>query len=177
MRLGESGHAGLGAVALYGLGGIGKTEIVAEYAYRHLDDYDLIAWLPATQTPTIISSLSSLATRLGITRLDSNEELIAELWVLLRARSRWLLIFDDVQDREEIASYWPRADSGHVIVTSRSRFWADVAVPCEVPTFERAESVSFVTNRAKTTADLADVDLLASELGDLPLALEQALSS
>jgi nucleoside phosphorylase/tetratricopeptide (TPR) repeat protein len=169
-----SGRAsGLGATALYGLGGVGKTEVAIEYAYRYLDDYDLVALIPAAQAPTIISSLSRLAIRLGVPHSESNDELIAGLWAKLREQSRWLLIFDDAQDEHELGAYWPRGGSGHVLVTSRSRFWATVAVAREVPVFDREESVSFVARRARSS-DPGSASSLAAELGDLPLALEQA---
>src|SRR4029453_571124 len=36
--------------ALNGMGGVGKTQLVNEYVHRHLDQYDLIWWIPAEQT-------------------------------------------------------------------------------------------------------------------------------
>src|SRR5215471_11970106 len=34
-------------IALYGLGGVGKTQITLEYCFRYKDDYDYIFWLSA----------------------------------------------------------------------------------------------------------------------------------
>src|SRR5450432_3974495 len=43
--------------ALHGLGGIGKTQIALEYAYRHALEYSAVFWIGAETEEQIISSL------------------------------------------------------------------------------------------------------------------------
>jgi hypothetical protein len=56
-RLAQGSTAAL-TQAIQGLGGVGKTQIALEYAYRHASDYDGVWWLraeePATQGKSII---------------------------------------------------------------------------------------------------------------------------
>jgi hypothetical protein len=64
--------------------------------------------------------------------------------------------------------------SGHVLITSRNRRWQDVVAALAVDEFSRAESVTFLTRRIPLAISENDAKQLARELGDLPLALEQA---
>src|SRR5438876_5555042 len=51
---------------LYGLGGVGKTQIATEYAHRYSGDYDITWWVRADQEETIQSSLVGLAAHLQL---------------------------------------------------------------------------------------------------------------
>ncbi len=53
------------AQALYGLGGVGKTQLALEYAHRFMADYDLVRWVPSERSEEISVALADLARRLG----------------------------------------------------------------------------------------------------------------
>ena len=50
-----------GAVALTGLGGIGKTQTAVEYAHRNRDEYSEVLWVRADNHDNIIEGYASLA--------------------------------------------------------------------------------------------------------------------
>ena len=52
--------------AVHGLGGIGKTDLAAEYAHRFGSDYDIAWWVPAEEPTAAAAALAGLAKRLGI---------------------------------------------------------------------------------------------------------------
>jgi len=54
--------------AIVGLGGIGKTQIAAEFAWRHRKDYGVIWWLPADDPTTLALSYAQLASGSGIAK-------------------------------------------------------------------------------------------------------------
>nr|MDT0666166.1 tetratricopeptide repeat protein [Micromonospora sp. DSM 115978] len=85
---------------------------------------------------------------------------------------RWLLIFDNADQPEMIRELMPHGP-GDVLVTSRNHRWHSMADTVEVDVFSRRESLQFLHRRVPGISD-GEADRLAEDLGDLPLALEQA---
>ena len=161
--------------ALHGLGGIGKTQLALEYAYRHLPDYDLVWWLRAEDSITLASDLAALATPLFLPERREPDQSVVVAAVLrwLEGHGRWLLVYDNAPDPATVKPYLPRAGAGHVVLTSRYTAWRGHADPLTVPVLPDPEAVAFLLARTgQTDADAALA--LARELGCLPLALEQA---
>lgn len=161
--------------SLYGLGGVGKSQIAIEYAYAHQDQYDLIWWIPSDDERSIRRSLVSLAKRLRLRLSDDVDDTILTLFDSLRIGDpydRWLLIYDNAGEPAAVRAYLP-AENGHVIVTSRSRSWASETDALEVDVFEPIESVTLLERRWPDLSERSAREL-ANRLGHLPLALEQA---
>ncbi|MET9441510.1 FxSxx-COOH system tetratricopeptide repeat protein [Streptomyces sp. NPDC006610] len=165
--------------AIHGMGGVGKTQLAIEYAYRHQSEYDIVWWIPSERPGQIGQSLVELAQRLGlVTTSEANVAGPAVREALREGRpySRWLLIFDNADSPERVRDYFPTGGSGTILVTSRNRRWSVVGPSLEVDVFTREESKELLRRSGAYGAELADsdADLLADALGDLPLALEQA---
>jgi hypothetical protein len=63
--------------ALQGLGGIGKTQIVLEYAYRYALEYSAVFWIEAETNESIVASLVRLAGHLQLPeRGETNQQRI-----------------------------------------------------------------------------------------------------
>lgn len=60
------------SIALFGLGGVGKTQIAIQYAYSNLEKYDTILWIAADNAVSIGQSCRVIANELGVS--DSDEE-------------------------------------------------------------------------------------------------------
>jgi hypothetical protein len=158
--------------ALYGLGGVGKTQLAVEYAHRFAADYQLVWWIDAEQPVLIGEQLAALAARLGLPAGPTVAATVDRLMAELRGRDRWLLIFDNAERPADIADYQP-GRTGHVLITSRSPGWGALGGRLEVDVLARAETIALLRARIPNL-DEELAGKLAAELGDLPLAAAQA---
>ena len=168
----QAGHAAA-AQALYGMGGVGKTQLAVEYAHRFAESYDLAWWINAEQSGLIRDQVTSLGQALGCIPAGGGSEAVrAAVLTELRQRGRWLLIFDNAEALADVAPWLPGA-GGHVLITSREHGWDEIAAPVEVDVLPRAESIEMLRRRVPGLTE-ADAGRLAAQLGDLPLAIAQA---
>ena len=159
-------------VALYGLGGAGKTSVALAYAHRHLAEVG-VAWQFTAQDSTVLAAgFGELADQLDARDLtDPRDPVLSVHAVLATFPAPWLLIFDNAADMASVAAFLPPAGPGQVLITSQNPTWP--GQPLNVPMLATDIAAEFLTNRTgdqdrQTAQDLADL------LGGLPLALEQA---
>jgi len=159
----------------HGMGGVGKTQLAVEYAYRHLSKYRFVAFVDAENPDLVASQFVSLAGELGMTELSSGQ-VIPRVYGKLVDRRPWLMIFDNAEKPGTLTHALPSgapASNGHVIVTTRVSGWSGRAGTIDLDVFTRRESVELLVRRVPGMTE-AVADLIAEQLGDLPLALEQA---
>lgn len=163
--------------ALHGMGGVGKSQTVVEYIYRHASEYDIVWWIPSEHPTTVRSSFVDLAKRLGIKASSADTAVPAVLETLRSGvkNRRWILVFDNAEHPNVVRDFLPTG-MGHVVVTSRNAEWAGVARTVEVDLFTRGESKELLRRRGGGYISDEDANILAEALGDLPLAVEQAAS-
>jgi tetratricopeptide (TPR) repeat protein len=170
----ESGKPAALTQAISGLGGVGKTQLAIEYAYRNSASYTIVWWLHSEQPASLRAEYAGLAALLNLPEKDAQDQQVTveavKEW--LRRNSNWLLIFDNAPDAESVRDYIP-SGTGHIIVTSRDSRWRGVASSLTVRVLPASEAVDFISNRTGQQ-DEATAATLAEALGYLPLALEQA---
>lgn len=171
-RLVASDGPGPRTVALYGLGGAGKTSAAVEYVYRHLTEVG-VAWQFAAEDATVLAAgFAELAAQLGARGLADARDPVASVHAVLAGFPvPWLLIFDNAADMASVAAFLPPTGPGWVLITSQNPNWPGQVV--EVPVLGLDVAAGFLVSRTgdsdwRAARDLADM------LGGLPLALEQA---
>jgi len=168
----DSNQPGAWKQAIWGMAGVGKTQIANEYAYRYRDRYKAIWWIRSEEPTILASDYAALSNKLGL-EMDSKDQaiIIGAVRRWLEYNSNWLLIFDNAVKTADVEEYLPRSGYGHVLITSKNPTWGGIAKPMEIKVFDRSESIQLIQNRTKQHDGSND---LAEVMGDLPLALDQA---
>ena len=131
---------------VYGLGGMGKTQLCVEYVRRHKADFTAIFWLDGSSKDALRQSLAEAAGRLPSSAAtpagavgqptqsghDVDEQIDAlQQWLSLEANTGWLLVMDNVDREWQVAQkeadaqsydfkdFLPLGDHGNVLITTR----------------------------------------------------------
>jgi tetratricopeptide (TPR) repeat protein len=165
---------------LHGTGGVGKTQLAVEYAYRRAEDYDLIVWVESENPDLIPAQLADAAGVLGVTAdddphsdHDATRTAHAVVAALGRTKLAWLLIFDNAERPEDLVPWLPRTGTGHVLVTSRQADWRGLGSAVAVDVLTHDEAVRLLLDRSSLVDQAAAAEVVEL-LGALPLAVEQA---
>jgi tetratricopeptide (TPR) repeat protein len=184
--LADDGPAGLQAYVIHGLGGIGKTRLAIEYAWRFGRRYRAAFFVLADSPDGLDSGLAALANaELLDLRERSNPaqgEVLAAVLRWLRENPGWLLILDNVDTREArlaVTKLLPALTPGRVLITSRRRDWPTGVRRKALDPIRLQQAAEFLLERTgedrRRRPDDAEQALRLAELLDgLPLALEQA---
>jgi hypothetical protein len=164
-------------VVVCGLGGIGKSELALQFAHRHRDDHALVWWVDAATPARIRTELADLTRTLvpSAVRVADDE---ACGWALswLAAHRGWLLVLDDVVEPADVEPYLGRLTAGRVVITTRRHTgWERTAALVSLDVLPRTAAVAMLAGSVGgESVEGEDLDALAEQLGDLPLALAQA---
>ena len=174
-----------GRTVLTGMRGSGKSQLATAVAARCEEEgWPLVAWIPAGSREAVLSGLVELGLELGVRIEDGpSREVIARrcLTELASAQeSSRLIVFDDVENPDDLAGLVPRGEGVRVLVTTTRRAdWEGAGwVHVPVGVFEREQSIGVLLDRTDQigheTADVGAADAVAGALGDLPVAVVQA---
>jgi tetratricopeptide (TPR) repeat protein len=165
--------AGRPVQAINGLGGVGKSQVAAEYCHRHRGDYEIIWWVRADGASAIAASLANLSAKLGrqLSELAPPDMIVAAVASLL-ARRQTLVVFDAAPDADTLRPFL--AIGGHILITSRNPNWGDLAQSQPLRVLDDSDAIAFLRRRTGRNDSDESAAKLTNALGRLPLALEQA---
>jgi tetratricopeptide (TPR) repeat protein len=170
--------------AIKGLGGIGKTQIAVEYAYRSREQrqYQHILWVDASSQQALVASFGDKRLLPGFAaRNETNQRrLVAALkrW-LEECQQPWLLVFDNADEVTLVQEYLPEQGRGSVLLTTRAAAVGALATSVVVDTLGFVEGTQLLLRRAQRFEQASDAEV--NEAGNIvvlldhfPLALDQA---
>ena len=174
-------------LALKGLGGIGKTQIVLEYIKRSSQRYQTILWLNASSRDVFNAEVNTLADKIPLSSKDRENEqrLFAALQRWLQNQVRWLLVLDHLEDMTLVNSIVPAQSEGHVLLTTHTQVTRGIASTLSIPSLSTEASVNLLLRRAGFITKESALDQLpvhmrqegetiSNLLDGFPLALDQA---
>ena len=166
--------------AATGLGGVGKTQLAVSFAYsfgRYFSGG--VFWLNMENSDTILSEIAACGGPEGMNLHSSYDELPLEKQIAL-VRREWkkpiprLLLYDNCEDPNLVAKWLPEGGC-RILITSRKSQWPKSmgVQTLGLGMLSRAESIALLKSHCPLAPE-KDLENIAQELGDLPLALHLA---
>ena len=173
---GEGGTALITAIT--GLGGIGKTQLAAEFAHRYGRYFQGgVYWLSFADPEAVPAEIAACGRKMALAGLDTLplaqqvEKVVGE-WESPLPR---LLIFDNCEQESLFQQYRPKTGGARLLLTSRRGRWSPGFSLTTLPlnTFTPDESVRLLQQFWPPLTD-QHAKAIARALGHLPLALHLA---
>ncbi|CAN9091742.1 unnamed protein product [Alternaria alternata] len=183
--------------ALVGLGGVGKSQLAVEYAYRTRErsPETWVFWVHASNAARFEQSFRDIADRAKIAGRRDPQANIYKLvhgW-LCDCKQGWLLVLDNLDDArflldnpatqsktvsQPLREYLPHCERGSILVTTRNKEAALKLVEQRdivfVEPMDKTQALALFEKKLEAQGDNSDVAELATELEYMPLAIVQA---
>jgi tetratricopeptide (TPR) repeat protein len=174
-------------VAIWGIPGIGKTQIALRFANRYSSEYQNVFYVNASSSATILFDYRSIIRTLlpknqPPEEFDEREiqDLFAE-WLV--KNQNWLLIYDNAIRPASVRGYTPVRGSGHIIFTTRNVVAAEQLAErkdaYEVLALPMTQAVSLILHLQNIVPPVPQAEQAAARLAQavqgLPIAIEQAV--
>ncbi len=174
-------------LALVGPGGVGKTRLAIEHAWRQIGRCNAVLLVSAGSVEALNRNLAGLCKQSALDLPEQNltEEAAQRQAALhwLQANPGWLLILDNVDTPEAAAAVetlLPQLSGGQLVLTTRLRNWSAAVQLQEVEVLTPEDATAFLLERTagrrrEAAEDASEARSIAvDDLGGLALALEQA---
>src|SRR5271154_4435885 len=181
-------------IALFGMGGVGKTQTALEYVYTNRSSYNRIYWITAVDQASLLSGYQEIAKTTGLKNLSQLSPVETAETVLswLSQEQSWLLVIDNLDDINVVSSkslnvvnmggkFLPgTGPHQHTLITTRNPHAVGIpAEGMEVPLLDLEESINLLSTLSNIaiTPNLLQREQAAqivNQLGNLPLGIEQA---
>jgi len=173
-----------GAVAITGIGGLGKTQLASRFVHTYGTYFQGgVFWLSFERADSIAAEVAACG---GAGALDLHpsfgelpqEEQVRRVCAAWQSPLPRLLVFDNCEDEKLVGKWRPTTGGCRVLITSRTTEWSpELGVEVRsLGVLSRDESIGLLTQHRPDLAGAEDnsLDAVTDALGDLPLALHLA---
>lgn len=192
----RNGHS---RIALVGLGGIGKSQVALEYAYRRREKESRLSvfWVHAGSASRFEQDYYQIGRTAGLPGISDSaqdQKKLVKDWLSTENSGSWLLIVDGADDTEVlfgtrdakrslvlkgVSEYLPQSSNGSILFTTRNKKagvkFATAAGLVMLPNMDRADAKELLNARSGDfMAEDDETFELIDALDFLPLAVSQA---
>ena len=174
------GRSALVTQAVAGMGGVGKTQLAVEFAYRYGRFFHGVHWVNAGEPEAIGADVAACGEAMGLPDWPEKQpEQVARTLSEWQRGGRRLVVLDNMEQVGTAREWLARLSGGavSVLVTARLTDWpGDLGLrPLRLESFRPEESRAFLRQHLPDgRATEADLQALAERLYHVPLALELA---
>ncbi|KAI5460636.1 hypothetical protein BGZ63DRAFT_425133 [Mariannaea sp. PMI_226] len=186
-------------VALVGLGGVGKSQLAIEFAYRMSEGpaKPWVFWVHAATRSRYEESFRTIANAVklaGRNQPNTDKVQLVYNWLSNEKSSRWIMVLDSADDDDvffstreglhgwpPLATNLPQSRNGLILITSRNRDLATrltggIRATVEVGPMMETEALSLLTKKLGLVTDMKmdSARALVGMLDLLPLTISQA---
>ncbi|KAM6493175.1 hypothetical protein JOM56_011309 [Amanita muscaria] len=164
---------------LYGMGGIGKTQICLKFIEENKECFADIFWIDASSENSIRLKLEQIAKAYKISASSSSAKAFLN-WI--SDRGNWLIVFDNADGGHKVVEkFLPQGKKGNILISSRNKGLSRITSPknsLEVIEMGEEEAISLLLKSSMVDEDSVKAKATAKELvsvlGFIPLAIDQA---
>jgi tetratricopeptide (TPR) repeat protein len=178
-------------VALFGLGGVGKSQLAIEYTYRVRESSPLsVFWVHSGTQARFKEGYQRIA---GLVKMDGWDnprldtlQLVYD-WLCKRENGKWAMVIDNADDdtvffdrsTKALSEYIPQSENGRILITSRNRDLAYKLIGnhrsiIEVKPMNEGDAMSLLGKKLGPDIGRENAPELLNALDYMPLAITQA---
>ncbi|KAK1452187.1 hypothetical protein CMEL01_06761 [Colletotrichum melonis] len=168
---------------IWGMGGIGKTQIALKFRDLYGSRFDRVFWINAATKDSIFESFRLLTAKIFDEEAGKPNIKRVQNWLAQNQTEEWLLVFDN-NDTIDVSNYLPPGNTGNILFTSRRKDMSPIldanqTIPVDIMDAEDAVTLFLRASQRQQAKSEDDDDenygkAIVHELGYLPLAIDQA---
>ncbi|KAG5746479.1 hypothetical protein H9Q72_011927 [Fusarium xylarioides] len=170
------------SLVLYGLAGIGKTQVALQYAHLYQGEHDACFWITCDNRVKISKDIAEMARQLGLSDEDRGHNIaIVNEWMSTTDQS-WLLVLDNVESLNDVQGIWPSCNKGSILVTTQDSgtiLREDIKHSIQILPMEHDDAVNMVQSIFKKhgkSVSARTAERILGETDSLPFSIRQLCS-